>query len=156
MRLGEGGEEAEGQEEVGDAPRAGGRDVVLDDVVVRGAEARDGAGDEARLVGYGGARVGDLHGAAIGDGFEETQERDLMRGEAGIRGRVPADLGYVDGPAGQRRKYQPAGERLVACELEKFWSRGRHGCVFLEVGLSSKVPYYQKKKKKPIENLSNR
>lgn len=86
VRLGEGREEAERQQEVGDAPGAGDGDAVLDYVSVGGAEPGNGARDEARVVCDGCSRVRDLHGGAVGDGLEEAQEGDLVRGEARVRG----------------------------------------------------------------------
>lgn len=86
VRLGEGREEAERQQKVGDAPGAGDGDAVLDYVSVGGAQAGNGAGDEARVVCDCCSGVRDLHGGAVGDGLEEAQEGDLVGGEAWVRG----------------------------------------------------------------------
>ena len=80
-RGGEGREQAEGEEEVADAAGASCGKGVLDDVA-RGAEAGDAPGYEARVVGQGRTCVGDLDGGAIGYGFEEAEEGDLVWGEA--------------------------------------------------------------------------
>lgn len=108
--LGEGGEEGQGQEEVGHAAGAVGRQRVLDDIVGGGAGPGHGARDQAGLVGYRGAGVRDLHGAAVGDGLEEAEEGDLMGGEARRRRRGAADARDVDGPAGEGGEDEPVGE----------------------------------------------
>lgn len=127
VRLREGGEEAEGHEVVGDAPRAADGEVVLDDVPLGGAEAGHGARDEARVVRHGGAGVGDLHGAAVGDGLEEPQEGDLMVRQARVRRRGAADLGDVDGAAGEGGQSQALREAAVARETEEVGLRVGHG-----------------------------
>lgn len=124
--LGEGGEEREREEEVGHAAGAVGREGVLDDVVRGGARAGDGAGDEARVIGDGGAGVGDLHGRAVGDGFEEAEKGDLVWGEARGGGRGGADAGDVDGAAGQGGEDEAVGEGFVAGEPQKLGIWCRH------------------------------
>ena len=62
-----------------------------------GAGAGGAACDEARAVDEGGARVGDFDVGAVGDGFEEAEEGDFVRGEAGGGGGGGADGGDVQG-----------------------------------------------------------
>ncbi len=84
-RRREGRQQAEREQEVADAARAGGGEDVLEDVARR-AQAGDAPGDEAGAVGEGRAGVGDLDGRAVGDGFEEAEEGDLVCGQAGAGG----------------------------------------------------------------------
>lgn len=104
---------------------------MLDDVALGGAQAGNCACDEARVVCDCGTAVRDLHGAAVGDGLEEPQEGDLMRGEARVRGRGASDLGDVDGTAGEGRNGEAPGEGPVAGESEVFRRGARHFCFCL-------------------------
>jgi hypothetical protein len=69
--LGEGCQETQREQEVGDASRAADGYAMLNDVSICGAQPGDCSRDEARVVCDGGTTVGDLHGAAVRDGLEE-------------------------------------------------------------------------------------
>lgn len=75
---------------------------MLDDISVC-AEACDGAGDQSRIVGKCGTRVGNLKRRAVGDGFEEAEKGYFVCGETWGEGRRGADLGDVDGATSEGR-----------------------------------------------------
>lgn len=83
---------------------------MLDDIVRCGACSGHGTGDEARVICYRCARVGDLHGAAVGDSLEEAQEGDFMGGKSRCGGRRAADARDVDGSAGQGGEDEAVGK----------------------------------------------
>lgn len=99
---------------------------MFDYVALNGAVASYSAGDESRLICYRGSCIGDLHSAAIGDGFEETKKGDLMRGETGTGGGIRSDFRDVQRSAGECCQDEALGEVLVACQLDEFRSRGCH------------------------------
>jgi hypothetical protein len=53
------------------------------------------------VICQGGARVGNLHGAAIRDRFEEPQEAYLMRANSRVCRRRSSDLRDMYWPSGQ-------------------------------------------------------
>lgn len=99
---------------------------MFDYVAVDGAVASYGTGNETGLICYRRSCVGDLHSAAIGDGFEEAKKGDLMRGETGTGGGIRPDLGDVQRSAGECCEDEALGEVLVACQFDEFGSRGCH------------------------------
>lgn len=96
MCFREGGQQTERQKKIGDTAGVIHRDVVLDDIAVRGSKAGNRSRDQTRVVCDGRARVRDLHRAAVGDGLEQAQEGNLMRGETRISGRCASDFGDMN------------------------------------------------------------
>jgi hypothetical protein len=78
VRFGERRQQTQRHKEVGDAAGVVDSDVVLNDIAIRGAKSSNGSSDQTRVVCDGRTRVGNLHGAAIGDSLKKAQEGNLM------------------------------------------------------------------------------
>lgn len=108
-RLGERSEQAERDQVVAQTAGAVGRKFLSNEATggTVTSSARTGGGratsDQAGLVHQDCTCVGDFHLCAICDGFQQTQERNLMRCQTGVRGRGRADLGDVHGAASEGR-----------------------------------------------------
>ena len=126
--FGEGREQGEREEEVGDSSCVVGGKAVLNYIANgAGVDARDGAGDQTGLVCDGGARVRDIDDGTVGNGLDQTQERDFVGGETRVCGTAAADLGDVHRAAGEGRENDPFREGAVAREANEFGFLARHG-----------------------------
>lgn len=70
MCFGEGREETEWEQEIGDAASACWRDGVFDDVAIGGTLTGDSACDQARMICYCCSGIRYLHGTAVCHGFK--------------------------------------------------------------------------------------
>lgn len=91
----------------------------MSDHAAAGTGSSRAAGNETGFVHENCTSVRDFHLRAIGDCFEETQEGNFMRRQAGVRGRGRANLRDVHGAAGEGRKNQAVDQVMVRGEPQR-------------------------------------
>ena len=84
--------------------------------------------DQARSIEHHSAGVGDLDVGAIGDGFEEAEQRDFVGSEAGRGGGRRSNLRDMYRSAGEGGEDESVREGLVAGEAQRRLGCG-HGMV---------------------------